>query len=361
MSDQPEPLQQPADAAEPHWEAVARHVAGESDAAESAAVGAWLASHPEDARLVAIVKSRTSVVEARAERVPADMEGALARVRGRIAADEAAPTLQVVRGGAGPIAVRPRQRRAALWMAAVAAGLAAVAVLGTLRNTDSATGSEAGASSTTYRTARGARDSLRLPDGTTVVLAPGSGLQLLPGYGTAARAVRLTGAAYFVVNRDDARPFTVHTAAAVVRDLGTAFTVRTWGDSGVAVQVTEGLVAVESPGDATAVELRAGDRAVLQGGTVRVTRGVVTTEDIAWTRGVLTYRDAPLVDVAHEVGQWYGLTVQLSPALAARTLTATLPGDAAAQAIRVIALALGASVEQRGDTVTLREDARPMP
>ena len=343
---------------EANWDAMARFLAGESDPAEAATVRAWLNAHPEDAALVDAVKARSVRVEQRAD-VVVDTERALARVRDRMATEasvgsvmEAAPRLTVERGGAARVntarqPVAPSWRR---WAFAAAAGLAAVAAIAQFRG--------AGDTSTVreYRTAVGQRDSVQLPDGSTVLLAPGSRLTLAANYGEATREVTLDGAAYFDVTHDETHPFTVHTTSADIRDIGTAFSVKTADDGEVAVDVTHGVVALSARSAAAApVELRAGDRGVLAHEAVTVRRGTVTAEDVAWTRGQLTYRDASLAEVRADVLRWYGLSLNVPDAtLAARTLTASFRGDSAAQVVRVIALALGADAIQQGDTVTLR-------
>jgi transmembrane sensor len=189
-----------------------------------------------------------------------------------------------------------------------------------------------------------------------VVLAPGSVLTLAADYGTTTREVTLEGAAYFDVQHDEGHPFTVHTASADIRDIGTAFSVKTAADGEVAVDVTHGIVALSARANAAApVELRAGDRGVLAQQAVTVRRGTVTADDVAWTRGVLSYRDASLAEVRADLQRWYGLELRIADSvLARRTLTASFRGDSATQLVRVIALALGADVVQHGDTVLLQ-------
>lgn len=341
---------------EADWEAIARFLAGESDPVESASVRAWLATHPEDAALVDAVKARSVHVEQRAD-VVVDTERALVSVRARMAAEAPAdttsgPRLTVERGGApraGGVS-RPAARAWRTWGFAAAAGLAAVAVIAQFRGADEP------ASAREYQTAVGQRDSVQLPDGSTVMLAPGSRLTLAANYGEATREVTLDGAAYFDVKHDAAHPFTVHTSSADIRDIGTAFSVKTASDGEVAVDVTHGIVALSARRTASApVELHAGDRGVLARESVTVRRGTVTAEDVAWTRGQLSYRDASLSEVRADLLRWYGLTLEVpDSALAARTLTASFRGDSAAQVVRVISLALGADAMQQGDTVTLR-------
>jgi transmembrane sensor len=167
--------------------------------------------------------------------------------------------------------------------------------------------------------------------------------------------VRLEGEAYFDVRHNDAHPFVVRTAGAVVRDLGTTFSVRTADSSGVRVVVTSGSVAVQPAADGAGEVLRAGDRgSVARGGAVRVERGTATDDDVAWTRGRLVFRDAPVPEVAAELRRWYGITLVVrDPELAGRHLTASFGSETADEAVRVVAAALGGQLQRRGDTAAV--------
>ena len=148
---------------------------------------------------------------------------------------------------------------------------------------------------------------------------------------------------------------------AVIRDIGTAFTVKTDEVGNVAVAVTHGIVAVRGgTTDAKAsVELRAGDRGVVQGEQVAVSRGTVTEDDVSWTRGRLAYRDATLLELQADLHRWYGVELRFGDAsLAKRTMNIPFHADSAADVIRVIALALGVDAVQHGDTVILQMAGR---
>jgi len=300
---------------------------------------------------------------------PVDVEAALARVTAR-RDTEAATVLPLRRPATGPrvTADRAPARR---WLTG---GLAAAAAVGALAigltNRDPDADAPAAHVARTYSTPVGARDSVRLPDGTRVVLAPGSRLDVAADYGGAGRQVTLEGAAWFSVQHDAARPFTVRAGPATVRDIGTVFSVRTDGvddGAGVAVAVTEGSVALAAaaapPGD-TGVVLAAGDRGVLPaGGRAVAERGAATAEDAAWTRGRLAYTGAPLALVRADLRRWYGVDLQVpDSALAARRLTARFDGDSVGRVLDVIALAVGARVERTGNTaVLLPAGASPAP
>jgi transmembrane sensor len=213
-----------------------------------------------------------------------------------------------------------------------------------------------------YSTGVGERDSVRLPDGTTVILGPASRLTLDGEYGKATREVSLRGEALFDVPHDDARPFTVRAGGAWVRDLGTTFSVDADSAAGVRVVVTAGAVALratEQAGDDELV-LRQGDRGTLAAGRMTAERAAATPDDLAWTSGRLVFRDAPLERVAADMRRWYGIELRAGDAaVSQRRLTASFNGEAPTDVLRVIGLALGADVTMRADTAVLR--AAPAP
>ena len=352
---------QPPDSHDSNWDAIARWLAGESDpadaAADASAAEAWVDSHPLDAQFVARVNQHEVRSAARAE-VTVNVEQALARVHARMADDT--PRLTVIRGGAPRNASKPAPASQPVsrwlgWRGAVLAAAAGVALY-----VGSSQRSGVGAATVAaqeFVTKVGQRDSLTLSDGTRVVLAPGSRLTVAAGYGARTRDVTLDGAAFFDVRHDAALPFTVHAKGAQINDIGTAFAVSTDASGGVSVAVTHGIVAMRdsAAGASPSVELRAGDRGALRNGAVAVSRGTVTADDVAWTRGRLSYRDTPLAQVQADLQRWYGLELRIADSLlAGRTLTGASPSDSAAATVRWIALTLGAEVVQRGDTVFLQ-------
>lgn len=398
----------------PAWAALARVWAGEppavapddvssDDAARDAGAEArrWLADRPDEAarlaaldRIVAATIAATIAAPA-ADPAPVDVEAALARVTARRRAE---PALTV--STANPASPRrparpawdarsapPRRGGRRVVAGLAAAGILAAVGLGVARRTGGP-----GAPDTTgvvvpparqFATTVGQRDSVRLPDGTRILLGPATTVTVDPEYGATSRTVELRGEAYFHVTHDDARPFVVRAGAAAVRDLGTAFTVRHDGGD-VAVAVTEGSVrlsAADGPSAAgqpgrprgvapsgprptagrdSGVVLRAGDRGVVPRPAVgrapiAVRLAGRAADDTAWTSGRLVFADAPLGEVAGALHRWYGVELRVAdPALADRHLTATFRGEPLPEVLRVVGLALGARLERRGDTVLVR-------
>ena len=168
------------------------------------------------------------------------------------------------------------------------------------------------------------------------------------------REVTIIGEAYFDVTHDDARPFVVRAGSASIRDVGTRFVVRSDDTDGIFVAVTEGIVALTSTGDSATGEviLQAGDRSrVRPSGKTTTRRGDAGPDDLAWMRGSLVFREAPITEVIASLRRWYGIELRVTDAtLGSRHITATFSGETRERVLEVIALALGADVERRGDT-----------
>jgi transmembrane sensor len=233
---------------------------------------------------------------------------------------------------------------------ALAAAAAAILVAGTIVARRGAPPARL----TTHSTAVGQRDSLVLGDGTRIVLGPGTSLTVKEGE----REVELRGEAYFNVVHNAEKPFLVRVAGSTIKDLGTAFSVS--GDSAAALRVvvSEGLVEIRHASDS--ITLRPGDIGVVSGGRVAARRGAATPDDLAWLSGRLVFRDAPITEVGADLRRWYGVELRVSDtALLQRHFTGAFAGDPADRVLEVLALALGARVDRRGDTAFFSSPASP--
>lgn len=162
-----------------------------------------------------------------------------------------------------------------------------------------------------------------------VTLADGSQLTLNTN---TLLAVRLTpqrrdiylrrGEAHFDVVHDASRPFFVHAADAVIRDVGTQFEVRLRSDRNIDVLVTEGQVEVLGPapaaGPASAGSDTAGSaaswvKAVTAGEQLRIAGPQLqvlsmspqqVADDLAWRQGALVFEGEPLSQALAEVGRY---------------------------------------------------------
>lgn len=341
------------------WDVLARYLAGESSAAEAEAVRRWLAEQPTRAELLRDLEQPIL----RLRRVPPrdlDVEGALRRVHARMESPTLHLETAITTAGSRRLLVGGwgTALRAAAVVALLVGGalLARVLLRGPIGITP--TGSALATASPSYHTGVGQRDSVRLPDGTRVLLGPASTLTLAVNFSTD-RVVTLRGEALFDVRHDAAHPFAVRVGSALVQDVGTRFMVV--GDAGdrVRVVVTEGAVRLSSaaapPGAAASVLLHAGDAGTVEpDGRALAQAHADATDELAWTRGVLVFRGAPVSEVATSLRRWYGIDLRVTDStLARRHLTTSFNGESRERVLQVIALALGGHIEVHGDTAIL--------
>jgi transmembrane sensor len=104
------------------------------------------------------------------------------------------------------------------------------------------------------------------------------------------------------------------------------------------------------------VVLHAGDAGIVQPtGEVVTERGSVGDDDIAWTRGRLVFREAPLSEVTDALERWYGLTLRVMDTSTARLHVSTqFAGEPADEVLRQLGLVLGAEIQRQGDTAFVR-------
>lgn len=345
------------------WDALARYVSGECTADEARAMQRWLDAQPERARLVAALRRSIDGLAADAT-ADVDVEGALRKVHARMAAPiDATPVTPLpvrrapLRLGARTPSASTATGRRVTWALAAAAAVVITAVGIEQWRGSSSHPTAVTIAARSYTTGVGQRDSVRLADGSRVVLGPSSRLDVAAAFGEPRREVTLSGEGYFDVVHDAARPFTVHSGGATIVDVGTTFTVRDDSGGAVRVAVTAGSVRLrDGEGADSGMVLAAGDAVTLgAAGQGAAGRGALIESDTAFAHGRLVFRDASLSEVSGELRRWYGIVLRSSGgAVSRRRLTATFAGESPEQMMAIIGAALGARVERRGDTVIVR-------
>lgn len=345
MTSDASPPNQSSSAKIPDWDAIARFLAGESSAEEANGVQRWLEANPVEKDLVARLDAAVTTDTG----ADVDVEAALARVHARIGETERRPRLTLDRG-------RPPARWRTVTVGAVLAAAAVVGMMVTLRSAHVASTPTVLAAHT-YSTQVGKRDSVRLVDGTRVLLGPDSRLTVPADYGTTSRTVELHGDGYFDVRHDAQKPFAVRVRSALIEDVGTTFTVESDDADTTSVAVVTGSVRLRARNSApdSGVVLAAGDRGSIDGlGNARAERQSVRDDDVAWTTGRLVFREASLTRVAGEIHRWYGVTLHVADSsLLERHVTMQFAGEPIDQVLKILGLTLGARVERQGDSATV--------
>jgi transmembrane sensor len=203
-----------------------------------------------------------------------------------------------------------RRKKTLSWGAwAAGGGIAAAMVIGVIG--PRLVHPPASPSSQTIATAKGARKSVLLQDGTKVDLDSASVLVLS---GENFRSIHLEkGQAAFAVRHNPKRPFTVYAGDRRIVDIGTVFDVARFGEK-VEVTVERGEVAVEAVAASSppATVLPAGRQFVHRDGDAGATvREIDPEAALAWRSGRLVYSDAPLQTVASDLNRYFATPIRV--------------------------------------------------
>lgn len=171
-----------------------------------------------------------------------------------------------------------------------------------------------------YRTGRGERREVVLPDGTRIMLNTASSVDLR--FDAHERRVMLRSGEIFIATAKDRgltqRPFVLETEEGRVRPLGTRFAVRRLegaSPSAVLVQVVEGAVELAPDGDSIRRRLEAGQKATFT--RHGVAKSLQADESgAAWTRGLLVANRMRLSDFLEELGRYRSGVLRCDPAVA---------------------------------------------
>lgn len=163
----------------------------------------------------------------------------------------------------------------------------------------------------TLATPKGGTYHVTLSDGTRVWLNAASSLLYPSRFEGPERVVRLSGEAYFEVERSQAdtkTPFKVITDEQVVEVLGTRFNLSAYSDDPeIRTTLAEGSVEVSTK-DAR-VTLHPDQQSVLKDG-VLTQREVLAAEEFAWVRGEFQFNDESLASIMRTLARWYGVEIR---------------------------------------------------
>lgn len=182
-----------------------------------------------------------------------------------------------------------------------------------------------------------------LPDGSKVVLFPGSKLVIPDGFKKSpVRNARLEGEAFFEIARNEKQPFVLETGGIGLEVLGTSFNVSSYPDD----------IAVEVALQSGQVKLFEGNRAshaeefILDPGHLaRYVRGedgfTIEKTDVkqytSWVDGMLIFRDDPMKEVFRRLERWYGVKIEvLDPSVNEFIYTAKIRNESLEQILKLI-------------------------
>lgn len=222
----------------------------------------------------------------------------------------------------------------------------------------------------TYVSMPGERKSFQLPDGSTVLLNGGSTLKITPEFNQVNREVNLEGEAYFDVAQNAGKPFVIQAGGMCVKVLGTTFNVKAYpqdktletvlirGSVEVTVNDMPSSNVILKPQQKIIIEKPAKKITEIQDSAIHahnqgMANGKVAVKNVqlladdstvmetSWTMNRLVFDNETLAAVATKIERWYGVKVQIDPAIAnTYTFTGIFENESIQQMLKALQLSL---------------------
>jgi transmembrane sensor len=182
-----------------------------------------------------------------------------------------------------------------------------------------------------------------LPDGSKVVLFPGSSLIVPENFKKAlVRSAKLEGEAFFEIARNEKQPFVLHMGGIGLEVLGTSFNASNYpDDTDIEVVLKSGKVRLFQESRL----LQEKEVVLKPDHLARYVRGedgfTIEKADVerytSWVDGVLIFRDDPMKLVFRKLERWYGVKIKvLDPSVNEFIYTATIKNESLEQILRLI-------------------------
>jgi ferric-dicitrate binding protein FerR (iron transport regulator) len=158
-------------------------------------------------------------------------------------------------------------------------------------------------------TPRGGQYTLRLADGTKVMLNAASSLKYPASFFGKERKVELTGEAYFEVAHNKAKPFKVESKGQTVEVLGTHFNINSYSDEpAIKTTLLEGSVKITCKNNTDGKVLSPSQASYYNGHSINVIP-VNAEADVTWKNGFFTFKKADIKTVMRQFSRWYNIDV----------------------------------------------------
>ena len=182
-----------------------------------------------------------------------------------------------------------------------------------------------------------------LEDGSSIWLDKGATISYDEGFGSEHRNLKLTGKAFFDVERNESIPFNITTSDFEVSVLGTSFTV----DEGNFVDVTSGSVKVTNSN--SNVILTENKKAILANG--KLTESVSLENGAMWRNPSLTFDNAPLSQVIADINLYHNNKLELnsSASIECSFTSKNLVNESIENIVAILKLSYGLEVNQSED------------
>ncbi|QIP17302.1 FecR family protein [Spirosoma aureum] len=211
--------------------------------------------------------------------------------------------------------------------------------------------------------------SIKLSDGSQVVLQPQSRVNYPKTFSADKREIRLEGEGFFEVTKNSRQPFMVYANGLITQVVGTSFTIKAFPKMAkITVAVHTGKVAVftakalhKSQEDQQRIAgmllLTPNQQAIFDKGSERLTARLVDEPTLVKkpeTKQYFVFENTAVSDVFHKLEESYGISIQYDPAIFEKcSLTAPLGNEPLFRKLDIICQTIGATYEVWGTKVII--------
>ena len=157
----------------------------------------------------------------------------------------------------------------------------------------------------------GVKSNLTLQDGSRVILNSGSSLRYIKNFEPQERVLELQGEAFFEVEEDKDRPFTVKTGPVVTTALGTSFNIKAYENESLDISLITGRVVVtQEKTSSQQVNLKKGEGLQIDLKEERMKRFSFNKGKVlAWTNKTIVFDRMPMHEIKRVLENWYGVKI----------------------------------------------------
>jgi ferric-dicitrate binding protein FerR (iron transport regulator) len=331
-----------------NWDLVAKHLAGECDAAGQEEFSEWLQESGIHAQLYNKINTTWDHINSIKDMNQFDVNNGWKKLHSRITTSMGEETAKTKE--------KPRERRffPHTLLLRAAAAIALLIILGagtygivTLIQKDSRM--------TVVSSGTNDQTQITLPDGSRVFLNAGTKLIYAKNFNARSREVRLTGEAYFDVRHNADKPFIIYTGKAGIKVLGTSFNVQSFKSSGnVEVFVESGKVQLfEAENTGNTITIEPGFVGSMKNSIVEKQKN--TDENyMAWKTRRLIFKNTELAKVASGIQDVFKVEVIFEdPAMARCKIGSNFENESLENVLEAICTIHNWKWERKGNRVIL--------
>ena len=252
--------------------------------------------------------------------------------------------------------LQKKQYSVTRWIAGIAVALTAIILFTWPSKTDISSSAK---QINEVVTTAGSKTTVRLPDGSSVILNSGSKLTYNKDFGITAREIYLKGEGYFDIAKNEHLPLTVHAGNVDIKVKGTVFNVKAYAeDSTVEASLITGIIEVSSKtnperkillrptekimiGKYSTISSASPNKPATPKGEEIIQLGKIKTNsfdssinEIAWIQNKLVFTKETFLTLAQKMERWYNVSITFQEtSLSALTFTGSLEKEDIVEAL----------------------------